>query len=180
MTEKLLIALAVLLAGFAAGWTTQGWRAEARVQSIIAAQRDRDAQATAALAAAERANTDRLQRAMTAADAAIALAQSRQATAETHAQELRHALETATSRTRQCLSADALRLLNSAPATHPTGPGLRLPQTSGSAAAAPAAPAADPGRSASEHAVAEWIVTAQQQYDTCRARIDALRAWTQQ
>lgn len=170
MTDKLLIAAALLLAGFSAGWAVQGWRAETRVQTLIASAAEHDRQAAQALATAERANTTRLQQALTAADAAVALAQSRQRAAESTAQETRHTLTLATRADRACLSSDAVRLLNNTPAaSHPPGPGLRLPTPPSSAARPAAAPAA------SERDIAEWIVTARSMYDTCRGRVDAIR-----
>lgn len=181
MTDRLIIAAALLLAGFAGGWVAQGWRAEARISAMDAAQRARDAQAADLIAQAERDNRARLERAAAAADAAVVAANARAAAADRQAQELRHALETATSATRPCLSGAAVRLLNT-PATPGAGnPGLRLLARSASPAAAAATAATDPGEpAASERDIAGWIVTARQMYDACSARVDAIRQWQEQ
>ena len=173
----LLYAAALATAAFGGGWV-EHQRGEARVQSLIAAQAQRDAQAADLVAAAERANTARLQAAQAAADTAIAAAQARAEANAKQSQELRHALNTATSRTRQCLSAAAVRLLNAPAAPGAGSPGLRLPTHPASTAAASSASPADTGRPASEQAVADWIVTARQMYEVCRGRVDAVREWS--
>lgn len=174
-----IAAAAALAAAFAAGWWVEHQRAESRVQALIAAQAQRDRQAAEALAAAERQNTARLQAALTAADAAIALAQSRESAARQTLETTRNELARVTSASRACLSAAAVRVLN-APAAAPGGTGLRLPKTAASAARAPAEPAAGADGYASEQAVAGWIAQAQQMYETCRARVDAIRQWAAQ
>lgn len=178
MTDRLIIAAALLLGGFAAGWVAQGWRADAKISALQAEQRKRDAQAADLIAQAERDNRARLERAAAAADAAVVEANARAAAADRQAQELRHALETATSATRPCLSGAAVRLLNTPAAPGAGNPGLRLPAHPASPAAASATAAADPGEpAASERDIAGWIVTARQMYDACSARVDAIRQW---
>ncbi len=178
-TLRIAAAVALLAGAFAAGWWVAHQRASATLARVEAAAAARDRQAAEALAAAERANTARLQAALAAADAAVSTAQSREAAARATLEKTRHDLAAVTSASRQCLSAGAVRVLNASAA--PGGAGLRLPQAAGSAARAPAEPAADPGglAGASEQAVAGWIAAAQQMYETCRARVDALRDWAQ-
>lgn len=178
MTDRLIIAAALLIAGFAGGWVAQGWRAEARISAMDAAQRARDAQAADLIAQAERDNRARLERAAAAADAAVVAANARAAAADRKAQELRHAIETATSATRPCLSGAAVRLLNTPAAPGAGNPDLRLPAHPASPAAAAAPASTDSGQlAASERDIAEWIVTARWMYETCVTRIDALRQW---
>lgn len=176
-----LLALAAALAlSAAAGAWVEHQRAEARVQNLLAEQAKRDAQSADMLAAAERANTLRLQAAQAAADAAIIEAQTRAAAATKRLESTRALLTAATRADRACLSADALRVLNRPPGA-PAGTGLRLPTPTGSAVAAAAQPASDPARpaAASERAVADWIAQAQALYATCTARVDAIRSWAQ-
>jgi len=175
-TLRIAAAAAALAAAFAAGWWVAHQKAEARVQSLLAVQAQRDRQAAELLADAERRNTQRLQAALTAADAAVALAQSREATARQTLETTRAELIRVTSASRACLSAAAVRVLN-ASATAPGGSGLRLPTATASAAGPAAEPAAAAAGYASEQAVAGWIAQAQQMYDTCRARVDALAQW---
>ena len=178
--------VSLLLAGFALGWGLRGWRASADLNAVKATIATNDKKAAEALAAANAANTAKLQRALTAADASIAIAQARERAATTTAEETRHALLVATRADRACLSAAAVRVLNgTAAADRPAGSGLRLPASAGRTAqplaAAPAGPGdAAPGPAASERDVAEWIVTARRMYDTCRGRVDALRSWVAQ
>lgn len=175
----LLLAAALLFSGATGAWV-EHQRQEARVQALMAAQARRDQQAAQAIATAERANTERLQRAMTAADAAIALAQSRESAAKSTLEQTRHELDRITSRARQCLSADAVRVLNHTTSA-PAGSGLRLPTTTGSAArAAAAAAASTAGHGASEQAVAGWIATTQKMYAICAARVEAIGLWSAQ
>lgn len=176
-----LIVAALLLSAYG-GWAAQGWRADARVQSLMAAQRERDAQAATLLAAAERANTARLQAAADAADAAVLEAQTR-AAAATHQLESTRALLTAATRAdRACLSADAVRLLNHPASSPAAGSGLRLPALAGGLAGPAATTPPDqsrPSAAASERAISGWIAQAQAMYATCSARIDAIAAWQQ-
>ncbi|GHU10880.1 hypothetical protein FACS1894185_3170 [Betaproteobacteria bacterium] len=86
---------------------------------------------------------------------------------------------------RLCLSADAVRVLN-APAA---GTGLLLPAPAAGLAVAPASFASDadvgggarsaPTSFATDADVGHWAITARDQYDRCRGRIDALREWSE-
>lgn len=66
---------------------------------------------------------------------------------------------------RPCFNTDTLRVLDRAP-----GLRVRLPAAARGAVGAPAAVATDTD-------LAGWVSTAGTQYETCRARIDALRAY---
>jgi hypothetical protein len=115
-----------------------------------------------------------------AAKRAAVAASARLAEAETRAEALSSALahteqtlnHTALEATREiprvttgrpCLGPGAVRLLN-------RGPGAGA----GAVPASPGTPAAAGGPAASDTDVAGWIVGAQQQHETCRARLDAL------
>lgn len=69
---------------------------------------------------------------------------------------------------RACLSADAVRLLNSANS---------LPPPAERAAGAAAIPTANPAGYASSQAVAAWAAEVQQRYEACRAQVEGLRQW---
>jgi prophage endopeptidase len=80
-------------------------------------------------------------------------------------EEKRHAINLLTER-RVCLNAPTVRLLNSADGD--TATNLPTPATGITAQSDAIATDTD---------VAGWIANAQQQYDTCRARLDALIDW---
>ena len=67
---------------------------------------------------------------------------------------------------RECLSADAVRLLN-----HPDHRAVSVPEPSGQSAAA------DAGGSASDRDVAAWAADVQQQYRECAERLNTLIEW---
>jgi len=158
-----IIAAASFLAGFAAGYA---WEHRARLAEVAEMRADIAAREAAAAEEARR----RVEAAQRAADQAIAVRDKRIAALETTTRRLRHDLENATTG-RACLSADARGLLQQSPAF-----GLKLPSTTGSALAAPAAAAADSGYS-TDTDIAGWILDAASLYEACRARIDALRQW---
>jgi hypothetical protein len=116
----------------------------------------------------------RIEAASRAADAALAEKDRRMLELDATNRRLRHDLQ-ATTTGRPCLSADARGLLQQSPAFS-----LKLPTTTGSALAAPAAVAADSGQFASDSTdtdLAGWILDAAALYEQCRARIDAIRQW---
>lgn len=166
---RFVVVLALFAAGFSSAWYVQGQRAEARVQALMSAQAQRD-----------KANAKDAQRklstALKAADASTAIALSRERAAYSTAEELRHALAAATSRTRQCLSPDAVRVLND---PDPRGTGTQLSETSVGPSQSPPPAAANSSGSAgaSEQAVADWITEARRMYEICRSRVDAVRTW---
>ncbi|MEW6559603.1 MAG: hypothetical protein AB1412_05330 [Pseudomonadota bacterium] len=145
-------------------------------------------------AAAAQQQTQRLASALTAADASVNAALQQRDAADARAKEIAREL------TRQkllsgraCLSGAAVGLLNSHPAV-----GLHLSAPAASPASAPAEPAAHPGEpgraqpaanaegaaraetrpaEASDADLAAWALDTMTLYQTCRARIDALRQW---
>ncbi|CQR43705.1 hypothetical protein THICB3320755 [Thiomonas sp. CB3] len=174
--------IAVLLLGFGLGWTIQGWRLSSQLEHATAALSQQVAIVAQARSDAEAQARQRLQAAQAAADAAVSTAQERAATAQRKTQELQHDLSRATVG-RPCLSSAAVGLLNSLPAIGHPGAGLHLPTTAAGPAAAPAAAASAAadraGRTSTDADIAGWIAAAAGQYETCRARIDALRDWAQ-
>ena len=143
-----------------------------------AAQRAREAQAADLIAQAERDNRARLERAAAAADAAVVEANARAAAAERTAKELRNDLAKTTSSSRACLSGAAVGLLNASSGA--SGSGMRMPETTTGSGSTASAASTDSGQlAASERDIAEWIVTARSMYETCVARIDALRQWAE-
>lgn len=180
MTSRIAVVIALFLAGFGCAWTVQGWRFEARISAMTAAQRTRDAQAAKAYAEAERQNRERLQAAQAAADQAVTTAQARADAANRKTLEITHELAQVTTG-RPCLGAAARSLLEQSPAFGHR-PGLRLPQAAASPAATAAAATPDPSHSqpqpvSTDRDLANWITQASALYETCRARIDGLREW---
>lgn len=84
-------------------------------------------------------------------------------------QRAAHASITQTTFNRPCLSADAVRVLNSTDTAASTA-GADVPQTSGGTAAAGATFATDAD-------VGHWAVDARAQHEQCRQRLDALIDW---
>lgn len=178
--------LAALLAGAGAG----GWAAwhlgRAPLQTELAQLRSAQAETTrlAALAAAARLQAAQQRSEALATDLLTTLAANAQLT-----EEKTHALQNATAG-RACLSDRALRVLHGAPGIRVAGAhGVPAPSAGTAAAgAAPAAaadahrappgPAADTGQLvATDTGLALWIADAGQQYEACRARLNALIAW---
>lgn len=83
----------------------------------------------------------------------------------TKEKELRNAIASKTTG-RACLSGDVVRLLNGAPADSAPGVPAPTPVT-----------AATDGAAATDTDVAGWANYARTQYDTCRARLNALIDW---
>ncbi len=186
MTSRIAVVIALFLAGFGCAWVVQGWRFEARISAMTAAQRTRDAQAAQAYAEAERQNRERLQAAQAAADQAVTTAQARADAANRKTLEITHELAQVTTG-RPCLGAAARSLLEQSPAFGHR-PGLRLPEAA--ASPAPAAPTVAPDSGdgkpkpkpepliSTDADMAEWVSETSDLYETCRARIDGLRAWS--
>lgn len=158
MPGGLLMAVALVAAG-GLGW--QLGRAPLQVQLA----QSHEAQAKADFQAAER-RAAVLQRAQDRGDALTRQLVVRQAQI-TSLEKDRHAAIDALTLGRPCLSAELVRLLNDSPA-EPEG--SDVPQAPGSAAAAGAAFATDAD-------VGNWSATARAQYESCRARLDALIDW---
>ncbi len=180
MTSRIAVIIALFLAGFGCAWVVQGWRLEARISAMTAAQRLRDAQAAQAYADAERKNRERLQAAQAAADQAVTTAQARADAANRKTLEITHELAQVTTG-RPCLGAAARSLLEQSPAFGHRA-SLRVPETAPVPVAAASAAAADSGNGkpqplSSDRDLAQWITQASALYETCRARIDGLRSW---
>jgi hypothetical protein len=163
----ILSVIAALLAGFAAGYTFEHRARVAEVAQIRADIARREAEA------AEEARR-RIEAAHKAADAAISQRDARIAELDAVTRRLRHDLKNATTG-RPCLSPAARGLLQQS-----TAFGIKLPASPGFTLAAPAAPAANPGEPAGDTTdtdIAGWILDAASLYESCRARIDAIRQW---
>lgn len=154
-----------------AGYRLAADRCEARVarmQSDFAAAREAAAQESAR----------RLAAALAAADASVAAALQQRDAADAKSKEIARELSRQKLLSgRACLSGAAVGLLNSHPAI-----GLNLPATAASAANPAARSAADPANTrpdagATDADLAAWALDAMTLYQTCRARIDALRQW---
>lgn len=171
----LIPSLAIAIAGFASGYALKGVldggriaRAEAQVEQC---QRAREADARAAAEEAAR----RLSAAQSAERRAQLELQATKEKLHDTDRKLKQALSRAARADRVCLSADTRRMLDDA-----RGAADRVPETAGQPASNPAAAAADPGGSASERAIAEWVADAIRLYGECRARIDAIRRWDEE
>lgn len=157
-----------LALGGVAGWQLADALGAKRLAQCEHARADERAKAATAAAR-------RLQAAQAAADTAVRQEAARRHAAEHQTRETQRALYRLTTG-RPCLSGPAVGLLNAAPGIAPE----RLPQPAGGPAHPPAAAAAHPGQpGASDRDVAGWIADAAGQYDACRGRIDALRAWSE-
>ncbi len=185
MNARIALVIAIFLAGFATAWVVQGWRFGARISGIEARQHQGEAAAAQAYAAAERKNRERLQAAQAVADQSIADAQARADAAQRQTLEIQRELTQAHATTgRPCLSAAARGLLQQSPAFGHRA-GLRLPDAAASPPATPATAAADSGNrkpeplTSSDTDMANWVSEASALYETCRARIDGLRAWAE-
>lgn len=188
----------VLCAGsFGLGWAIKARLADAQIASLQAGYAQE--RAAAARAAADAA-AQRLQAQAAADQAAASTVQSRAAQAQITTAEVKHALQNLPD-TGRGLTGATRGLLNRAIASA-AGTGIAMP-TAQPAAARPAAAtaatssatgsadhggavsyaisdaAAPSDQPATERDTAEWIAGALESYETCRARIDALRAWDQ-
>jgi hypothetical protein len=178
------------LAALAAGAAGGGWaawnlgRAPLRMENADLREAHAEATRKAALAGAARLQVAQERSESLATELLETLAANAQLT-----EEKTHALQTATTG-RACLSGRALRVLHGAPGITVAGADGLPPPRAGAAApgAAPAAPdhadgtgtkQPSPGAilEATDTAVAVWIATAGQQYEACRARLNALIAW---
>ena len=160
-------AVLCVTAGFVGGYSWEHRARQAEVAQIRADVARREAQA------AEDARR-RIEAAQAAAEAAIAERDRRLLALDATNTRLRNDLKQATTG-RPCLSGDARRVLHGATAFGP-----RLSAPAGEPARADAGASADPGQPAesSDADVAGWIVDAAALYEECRARIDAIRQWS--
>jgi hypothetical protein len=153
--NRIYLLLALSAASAAAGFAVARNHYGAEIADIKASH-------AIAQAEAERLALERLQGAQVRGDALAGRLRLTESKLSSTALELSHALKTATS-DRPCLGVDAVRLLNGA------NDGLlgAMPPAAGIPDAADAAAATDTD-------VARWISGAIRQYETCRARLDAL------
>lgn len=157
-------AIAVLLVCLA--WGLLGYKvgtalSEVRLAAVLKAQAEaRNARVIEAL------KTERA-----AADAAVALAQTRAEVADAVARRYRYEIDALTDG-RNCLGGDARRLLHQSPA-------FAVPNRAGRAGGTAAAAAADPrDRYSTDRDLALWAADVAVLYETCRSRIDAVMEWS--
>lgn len=161
---------ASLMAAFTAGVFLKG-RADAaniaRIQGEMQAMR-------AAYAEEKRQQAESAALAIAAAQKAADDAASRAARLQTRLEEEKNRVKTALYglSDRPCLGSDALGLLEHSP-------GIAMSAPAGKPAGAPSSASASAGDEphVSERDLALWINDASALYETCRARIDALRQW---
>jgi hypothetical protein len=153
-----IAALVVAAMIFMAGWTVRGWLAEAALAEREVAFADellmQSLAGQARFSEAERINTALAQRVAAAENALIQITEEKD-------REIKR-LTTG----RPCLDAGVVGVLN------------RNAKTADNGLSAPR-PAVDPAAAAfaSDTDVALWIAIAQRSYDTCRGRLDAVRAF---
>lgn len=159
---QLIAALAITAAAFGAGWTAQGWRADAHLaevqqQHANAARQVADANARHLVRVWERGD-----------DLATQLAAQQTRITRLH-QEHTHAIKRLTTG-RHCLSAELVGVLNNTQPAAADRPDP-VPTPTGQPAATDAAPFA------TDADVGHWAATARQQYAECSARLGALIEW---
>lgn len=159
LVVSIVVFAACLAAAAAAGWAINGWRKDAEISGL------KEDQAKASAKAADEAR-QRLEAAQARGDALQNQLAAAETARKTQLEETSREIKRLTSG-RPCLSGAAVRLLNQ--------PGLRL----GTVPAPAGQPAAADATSATDTDLGLWIATAIGQYDTCRERIDALRAFHQ-
>lgn len=159
-------AIITVAAGFSGGYTLKSRLADAEIARIQAAH----AQEREAAAREVAARFVRAQDAEQAAARALHATKARLAATERRLKDALYSLDPG----RCGLSGPARGLLNDAIAA---SGGAGLPARAAQPAGAAAAPAADTGHGTGERDVALWIADAIGQYEECRARIDAIRAW---
>ena len=153
----LLLLMTAATLGYMAGKSREHDRRVAEVATLHQTYSD-------AAAEAAQGTISRLQSAKLTGDDLTQRLQVTEATLQVNQTRFEHEIKRATTG-RTCLSADAVRLLNTGTESD-RGAG-RVPSATGSAAAADGAAATDTD-------VAEWAALARRQFDVCRARLDAL------
>lgn len=159
-----LIAIA-LLVGFGGGWFVASGVGEVNLMQC-------ELNTEKMLEANEKETADRMRDAQTATSRAFSHLAENLIKTQQHAGELTDELKKHTTG-RDCLSADARRVLNTATAQQ-----QRMPEDTASAARAAATPAADSGERYSTDAdIAAWAVTVEKLYEQCTSRIEAIAIW---
>lgn len=124
------------------------------------------------LKAHEKETADRMRDAQTATSRAFSHLTGSLIKTQQHAEDLTDELKKHTTG-RNCLSADARRVLNTAAAQQ-----QRMPEDTGSADRAATTPATDSGERYSTDAdIAAWAVTVKKLYEQCTGRIEAIAIW---
>lgn len=160
-------AIAVLLVCLA--WGLLGYKvgtalSEVRLAAVLKAQAD-------ARSAEDARVIEALKTERAAADAAVALAQTRAEVADAVARRYRYEIDALTDG-RNCLGGDARRLLHQSPA-------FAVPNRAGRAGGTAAAAATDPrDRYSTDRDLALWAADVAVLYETCRSRIDAVMEWS--
>ncbi len=173
----LLMYLGMVLAGFGSGWYVahlQGDHSIAQLRQQIDARAQAQQQAIIKLQQQAQAKQQAYE---AAADAALTKAQSRADAANRQALELTHEVEALTTG-RTCLDARVVRVLNGSPAASADRTAPNVPAPAKQPAAAASAPAANPNV-ATDRDIVGWVIQVRAMYETCRARIDALRQWNE-
>ena len=159
-----LIAIA-LLTGFGGGWFVA-----AEVGEVNLTQCELNTEKT--LKAHEKETAERMRAAQNATSRALSHLAGNLIKTQQHAGDLTDELKKHTTG-RDCLSADARRVLQPAAAQQ-----QRMPKNTGSAARTGSAPAADSGERYSTDAdIAAWAVTVEKLYEQCASRIEAIAIW---
>lgn len=156
-------AIGVFAIGLGTGVGVTTWGLQAHYQAkVTALQLDQERKVSAARAD----DLETLKLAKRHGDELTLQLQVTESTLTQKDKELRDAIHKQTTG-RACLPGSVVRLLNNAGITD-----------GGSSLPAPAAgPAAADGAAASDTDVADWAANARKQYDTCRARLNALIDW---
>lgn len=166
-TEAKIIALIIaLIIAFLAGFQVESWRAGKRIADIEVAAQKRYSKATTE-------NLTKLVAAQKTGETLTARVSGLETTLYAFAEEKNREIKNL-STGRPCLGGAVVRLLNAT-----SGGGWRpgsVPQATGLALPAAAAPASDPDADgyATDTDVGLWIGQCQRGYETCRGRIQAI------
>lgn len=168
--------IAVLLGlGFSGGWSLSSKIAAGNLM-----QCEMDAQI--AYTEQERYARERADLAAQSNERALVYVMQRITDAEQQSEELRNEIKKHTTG-RDCITADARRVLQQSKAFAATTAANRVPANTASAAATNAAPATDPGhghaftRMSTDTDISDWSVTVAGLYDQCRERLEAIKLW---
>ncbi|MEY2875973.1 MAG: hypothetical protein RLZZ373_3344 [Pseudomonadota bacterium] len=176
--SRLGVALIAAALGFGAGWFAGAPSAAERTaeHDAIATSITARQQVETLTAALEQERTSRA-----ASDAVQSRLTTELQQLHAAAQDRKHAIASATSNGRDCLRSGALRMLDGSPGISVDyTEQLVTEHTASLADAADATPASSAhstpsaGERSSESQIAAWIISAGEQYEECRTRLDAL------
>lgn len=174
LVATILLTTAIAYAGWA-GYRLGQSTGEAALRRCEAETANRERERASEAAAA-------LARAQAAERAAAEAIHSLEAQLRERENDLRAALARRASATRACFS-DPVRRLLDGPGASTTVPnaaaGVARADATVAAAAGGPGHRREPARATSERAAAIWAAKAMTAYERCRARIDALRQWTE-